>query len=194
MKKILISTGILCVLLHTLTACQSITSQQTTKTDWASNPQINTPVKPPATESTIPTEAKIEEKKVEEKKKESSSIDSSTLMLGEMGFVEDIKVTDARKITQHINVDIFLFNKAHAGHAVQFILNQYYEFLQQKDIKGAKTVTIGIMQNDTRIFQITTQVKKFKPEEYFIPSILKASKIEKMSDEVREFGRVMEKW
>lgn len=83
-----------------------------------------------------------------------------------------VDVTDSRDITEHIDLVVHMKNSVKPGLATQHVFTQAYDFLQQDDIKGAKTVTIGIMSGDHRVTQITVDAPKFKPEEHLIKSVL----------------------
>lgn len=111
-------------------------------------------------------------------------------------YAEKVEVTDARDITNHLNLVVHMSKEPTPGLATQHVFSQTYDFLQQDDITGADTVTIGVMQSDIRIAQITIDVKKFVPvdTEPMIQCVLKAATIDKMSNEVKEFGKTMEIW
>lgn len=59
-------------------------------------------------------------------------------------YAEKVDVTDAREITNHVDVVVHMSENLKKGLAVQHVFGQTYEFLQQEDIKGAETVTIGV--------------------------------------------------
>lgn len=109
-------------------------------------------------------------------------------------YAEKVDVTDARDITEHINLAVFMSDKLTTGLATQHVISQAYDFLQQDDIKGAKTVTIGVMSGKFRVAQFTVDMNKFKAGEHLINSVLDASEIDKMYPEVQEYGKVMELW
>jgi hypothetical protein len=129
----------------------------------------------------------VEEEVVEEK----PTIDTSVF-----AYAESVDVTDARDITKHINLVVNMSTDPTPGLAVQHVVSQAYRFLQQEDITGADTVTIGIMQDGIRTAQITTEVSKFVPipDKSMIKCVLEASTIDKMNPEVEEYGKVMELW
>lgn len=129
------------------------------------------------------------EDKQEEPKKEEQKIDTSVFV-----YAKSVDVTDARDITQHIDIVIHMGKEPTPGLATQHVFTQAYDFLQQEDIKGAKTVTIGVMQGDFRIAQITVNLEKFKAGEHLVDSVLQASKIDKMNDDVKEYGEIMDLW
>lgn len=119
----------------------------------------------------------------------SEEIDTSVFV-----YAKDVKVTNAIEITEHIDVVIYMSDEVKKGLAVHHVISQTYHFLQQDKVKEAKTVTIGVMSGELRIAQITVDMNKFKAGEYIINSVMDASKIDKIDDEVRDYGEVMELW
>jgi hypothetical protein len=117
------------------------------------------------------------------------SIDTSVFQ-----YAKSVDVDDSRDIMQHINLVVNMSEDITAALATTHVFTQTYDFLQQKDIAGANTVTIGIMKGDIRVAQITVDVKKFKAGENYIQSVLQASKIDKMSSEVKEYGKSAGYW
>jgi hypothetical protein len=73
--------------------------------------------------------------------------------------------------------------------AVQHVLTQTYDFLQQPDVEGADTFTIAVMQGDERIYQIKTDKTKFVTDDNIPMSklVLDASVVEKTSPEIDQF-------
>jgi hypothetical protein len=137
-------------------------------------------------EETTDTTA-VEEEEVEEV----ASIDTSVF-----AYAESVDVTDARDITKHIDLVVNMSTDPPPGLAVQHVVSQAYRFLQQEDITGADTITIGVMQDGIRTTQFTVEVSKFSPDpdKSMVKCVLEASTIDKMNDEVKEFGAVMEMW
>ncbi|MED1851867.1 hypothetical protein P4V33_09415 [Brevibacillus borstelensis] len=197
MKKSFITVVGLCISLALLQACDE---KETAKIENEVKPQEAT-TQPketaPTTETSSSQVSSQPQNHVEAKPEESKpttapeepKIDTSVF-----AYADSVDVTDARDITQHIDLAVHMGEGPTPAMATQHVITQAYDFLQQKDIKGANTVTIGIMQQDIRIFQITVDLKKFKPGENFIKSVLSASKIEKMSDSVKEYGRATGFW
>jgi uncharacterized protein YcfL len=142
------------------------------------------------TDTTATEEEDVEETAIE------VTEDEATINTAVFVYAEDVEVTDARDITQHLNLVIHMSDELTPGLATQHILNQTYDFLQQQDIEGANTLTIGIMQADMRIFQFTIDVKSFVPidSEPMAACVLKAAQIDKMKPEVEEYGIVMGLW
>ncbi|KZR58369.1 hypothetical protein [Pseudobacillus badius] len=107
-----------------------------------------------------------------------------------------IEITDAIDITQHVTVFVDIPNKNVAGQSVINVLSQTYDFLQQDDMTGAKTVTIAVRQNGIKIAQFTIDKDQFVPDDNqpMAGQVLKAAEIETLSNEVREYGSVMELW
>jgi hypothetical protein len=133
----------------------------------------------------------VEEEVEEEVVEEEATIDTSVF-----AYAKDVEITDARDITKHITLVVHMSEETKTGMAAQHVLSQAYDFLQQEDIEGAETITFGVMQADTRILQLTTNVKEFVPidSESMAKCVLKASTIDKMNPEVEEYGKVMELW
>ncbi|MBM7565758.1 hypothetical protein [Paenibacillus sacheonensis] len=118
-----------------------------------------------------------------------SKIDTSVF-----AYAESVDVNDARDINKHINLVVHMSDELKQGLATEHVIIQTYDFLQQSDIQGADTITIGVMVGAFRVSQITVDTKKFDAGENFIDSVLAASKIDKMTDDVKEYGKVMERW
>lgn len=149
------------------------------------------PVNKPKEEENIkakeePKKESKEEKKKDEGKseKESTKIDTSVF-----AYAKKVDVTDAIDINQHVTVFVTMSEELTPGLATQHVLNQSYDFLQQEDIKGAKTVTIAVKQGDIKIAQITVNKDNFVPNdtEPMASVVLKAAEIDMMKPEVKEF-------
>lgn len=151
------------------------------KTEKASSNEDTTAVKK--------AETKTEEPKEEEIKEEVPKIDTSVFK-----YAKKTDVTNAIDTEQHITAFIYMNEKTKEGLAAQHVLKQSYDFLQQEDIKEAKTVTIAVSQNDKKIFQFTVDKDKFAPNENESMSdvVLNASKVETMSEEVKAFAEAAE--
>lgn len=121
-------------------------------------------------------------------------VEESTIDTAVFQYAKNVKVTDARDITQHIDLVVEMDEGQGAGLATQHVITQTYDFLQQKDIEGAKTVTVGIMQGDLRISQFTVDTSKFVAGENFITSVVEASKMDKMNSVVKEYGKSANLW
>ncbi|PAE35446.1 hypothetical protein [Bacillus sp. 7884-1] len=121
----------------------------------------------------------------EEVKEEEPSIDISVFQ-----YAKKVEVTDARDITKHITVTVFMSNELKEGLASQHVLNQTYDFVQQEDIEGANTLTVGVMVGDKRVLQYTVDITNFVPNnsEPMTNVVLAASKVEKITPEVEEFA------
>lgn len=134
-------------------------------------------------------ETVAEEKPAEDTEKKESTIDTSVFV-----YAEKVDVTDAIDINDHVTVFVHMSKNLNPGMAAQHVLNQSYDFLQQDDIKGAKTVTIAVSQSDIKVFQFTVEKNKFAPKDNEPMSnvVLKTSKIDHMSNEVKEFAETME--
>lgn len=183
-----------------LQACSSETSSGKMSSDTvndvvAANEEIKKePVKTEVNDNKDNTENKDTNEDVT--KEEESAIENNESLIDTSAFVYATKVdlTDSRDITEHINVVVHMEDSVKPGLATQLVFTQTYNFLQQKDIEGAKTITIGVMSGELRVAQITVDVPKFKPEEQLIKSVLDASKIDKMNPEVKNYGQALELW
>lgn len=136
----------------------------------------------------------VVEKKEEPKqetKQEESKIDTSVF-----AYAKKVDVTDARDITQHITIFVHMSEDLTPGLATQHVFNQTYNFIQQPDLEGAKTVTIAVKQGEKKIAQITVDKEKFVPNdaEQMTKVVLAASVIDSMVPEVKEFGNTMGSW
>lgn len=109
---------------------------------------------------------------------------------------EKVEVTDAIDSNQHVTVFVYMSEEPEPGFATQTVFNQAYDFLQQPDLEGAKTVTIAVKQGERKIAQITVNKDNFKPdpERPMSDVVLEASKIDSMIDEVKEYGKIMGSW
>ncbi len=132
------------------------------------------------------TEAKVNEERNEAEVRE-SSIDTSVFE-----YAKKVEVTDARNTTKHITVTVFMSDELTEGLAAQHVLNQTYDFIQQEDVKQAKTLTVGVMVGEKRVFQYTVETAKFVPNENerMAYVVLAASKVEKISPDVEEFAKI----
>lgn len=123
------------------------------------------------------------------KEKKESNIDTSVFE-----YAKNVEVTDSRESTQHINLVASMDPEMGPGLAVQHVVKQSYDFIQQSDVEGADKITVGIMQGDTRIAQYTVDTAKFTAGEDKIDSVIAASKIEKMESTAKEYGATTGKW
>jgi outer membrane biosynthesis protein TonB len=135
--------------------------------------------------------AKKKQEAVDKSKAEAKEIDTAIF-----AYAEKVDVTNAIDTTQHVTVFVTMNNEVKPGLAAQHVVNQTYDFLQQSDLTGAKTVTIAVKQSDTKIMQFTVNKDSFVPIDDVPMSecVMKASKIDSMTPEVEEFGVVMESW
>lgn len=108
-------------------------------------------------------------------------------------YATDAEVTDAIDINKHVTVQLTVSEDTQPGMAVQNILTQSFDFLQQDVLAGAETVTIFVTQNEKKIVQYTVNKNDFVPNETDPMGnlVLKASEVEMMSKEVKEFGSTM---
>ncbi|WP_147536109.1 hypothetical protein [Bacillus marasmi] len=141
-------------------------------------------------------EKKSSEKKEESKKKDAPKKEEAKINTSVFAYAKKVEVTDARDITQHITVFVHMSEKVTPGLATQHVFNQTYNFIQQADLDGAKTVTIAVKQGDIKIAQITVNKEDFTPNdtEPMIKLVLAASTIDSMVPEVKEFGVATGNW
>ncbi|MBM7717293.1 hypothetical protein JOC94_004318 [Bacillus thermophilus] len=80
------------------------------------------------------------------------------------------------------------------GLAFQHVVNQSYDFIQQDDIEGAKTVGINVRQGGNKIAIYTVDRDKFQPNdnEPMADLVMDASVVEMALPEVEEFADTME--
>jgi hypothetical protein len=136
---------------------------------------------------TVEKKETAEKKETVEKtevKKEEPKINTSIFQ-----YAKKVEVTDSRETTGHVNVVVHMSEELTAPLAVQHVLTQTYDFLQQEDLKGAKTVTVGIMQGDQRPYQFNIDTTKFVTDDS-IPMaklVLDASVVEKTTPEIDEY-------
>ena len=138
------------------------------------------------------TSEKEEDKKSEEEKQsKKDTIDTSVFI-----YAKSVNVTNAIDITEHVTVQIEAHEETNPGLAVQHILSQTFDFLQQEDLNGAKTVTIFVNHKNDKVMQITVNKDDFTPNDTdpMISLVLEASEIEKMTPEVKEHGKIMGTW
>ncbi|MGG3448611.1 hypothetical protein ABER98_01620 [Domibacillus aminovorans] len=111
-------------------------------------------------------------------------------------FAKGIEYTNAIDINKHVTVFLDMSEELAPGLAVQHVVKQTYDFLQQKDIEGAKTVTIVVNQWGQKIAMYTVQKDQFVPdaEKPMTDAVMEASKIEFMTPEVKEFGKNLGAW
>ncbi|NFH70106.1 hypothetical protein FC960_12440 [Clostridium botulinum] len=126
-------------------------------------------------------------------KSEIAETEKNTIKTDVFEYAKKVDITDARDRNKHVTATVFMSDELTPGLATQHVLNQSYDFLQQADLKGADTVTIGVMQGDVRVFQCTVTMKDFLPNESVAMSdvVLKASKVEKMHPQVQEFAKTI---
>ncbi|MCK1985189.1 MULTISPECIES: hypothetical protein [Peribacillus] len=111
-------------------------------------------------------------------------------------IAEKVKVTEA-KAEKHIDLVITAdseFNSVQSGYIFRDVVEQTYGFLQQSGIEWAETVTVGVMQGGSRVAQFTVETAKFEAGKNKNDSVLNASTIDRMDDDIREFGSLQDKW
>ncbi len=109
-------------------------------------------------------------------------------------YATNVDVTDARDISKHLDLVVHMSSELTPALATQHVILQSYEFLQQEDIKGADSITIGVMNGDFRVAQYTVDMNKFEPNGNLVESVLQASTIDKKDPKVDEYGKALEWW
>lgn len=145
-------------------------------------------------ETVVETNETLKTDPVDEDSTEASETEDLQIETSVFIYAQEVKVTDALDISNHIDVVVYMSEDVGKGLAVQHVLTQMYDFLQQTKVNEAKTVTVGVMSGDFRIAQITVDMSKFKAGEHFIHSVMDASKIDKMDDDVKEYGEALDLW
>jgi hypothetical protein len=143
--------------------------------------------------TTVKTETKPKEE-VQVTTEDTTTTDQPNISTSVFQYATSVDVTDSRDITKHIDVVVKRDKDTAEGLAMQQLVTQTYDFLQQTDIKGANTVTIGLMIGEIRVAQFTVDLKKFTPGDNFIKSVMNASKIDKMDNEIKAFGKSAGYW
>ncbi|GKV66709.1 MULTISPECIES: hypothetical protein [unclassified Sporosarcina] len=110
-------------------------------------------------------------------------------------YASNIDITDARDLNDHITLMIDM-KTDNEGMAFQHVLNQTYDFVQQPDIEGAKTIGINVRVKGDKVGMFTIYPEKFKAndDEPMADAVLAASDLEMVNAEVEQFGKVMELW
>jgi hypothetical protein len=146
-----------------------------------------------AEEKTLTETSKNETSEVKEEKME---IDKSQIDTNVFEYATVVDLTDAIDTNQHVTAKIQIIGDVNPGMAVQDVISQTFDFIQQDDMKGAKTITILVSQNDKKISQYTVQKDKYTPndDDPMADLVLKASEIEFMSPEVKAYGEAMGSW
>jgi|GEM_PF-3052153 len=139
------------------------------------------------------TKENTEEPK-EEKKEQVNEVEQPTINTDVFAYATKTEVTDAIDINNHVTVFVYMSEELTPGLASQHVLNQTYDFIQQEDVKDAKTISINVKQGDTKIFQFTVDTTKFKTDDEIPMSdlVLEASEVEFMTKEVEDAAEVLE--
>lgn len=138
--------------------------------------------------------AETTEEVTESEPEEVSEEEQSTINTDVFEYATKTEVTNAIDINDHVTVFVYMSEDLKPGLAAQHVLNQTYDFIQQEDVKDAKTISINVKQGDTKILMYTVETDKFKPNEEIPMSdlVLDASEVEFMIKEVEEAAEVFE--
>ncbi|WP_144449385.1 hypothetical protein [Halalkalibacter nanhaiisediminis] len=144
------------------------------------------------------TEETTEEvEEVVEDKAEGADVDSSisTIDTSMYQYATEVTVTDAIELNNYVSLMIYVNEENdNKGLQAQHVLNQTYDFLLQDAIEGADYVGINVVQGNQKILMFEVDTAKFQEDDE-VPMadlVLRASEIEMIHDEVRQFAEVME--
>lgn len=195
MKKLVV--GLVAVLL--LAGCSEEETKEAKKTEEVVTTED---AKEKATEDS--TTKEVEEKTTEDSTnketeeqaiKEKSEDNGDTILFADTG-AEEVKVTDEIKTKEQATAVIQIEPDVQAGAAVVNVVNKMYDFLQQEKLTDAKKVIVIVKQKDKRVAQFTVNTTKFdtKDGKWASDAVMDATKIDFMTDEVKEYGKLLEVW
>ncbi|MEY9975707.1 hypothetical protein [Lysinibacillus sp. RC79] len=142
--------------------------------------------------------AKLAKEQEEVDKEEPTTAEKSKRIIDTSVFeyAQAVDVTDAIDLNNHVTLIISMSEAITPGLATQHVVNQMYDFVQQVDVKGAKTIGINVKQGANKIAQFTVYTDKFVPndDEPMSDAVIAASEIEFMTDEVKNFGKTIGSW
>jgi Sec-independent protein translocase protein TatA len=181
----LAGVGLLLSIGLVLSACSNDVSEESQEAKTEQNEEKTTE------ETTQEVDTKKEENVEKEETEEVKEIDTSVFE-----YAKNIEITNAIDINEHVTVFVEMSEETAPGLAAQHVINQTYDFIQQDDIEGAKTVSIAVKQGDIKTTQFTVTKDKFTPDDSkpMSEAVLKASEIEFMTDEVKTYGETMGTW
>src|SRR5690625_5276787 len=109
-------------------------------------------------------------------------------------YAENIDVTDALEINDHITLMIDMPESNAMGLAFQHAASQTYDFLKQESAKEAKTIGINVRQDGAKIAMFTVYPDEFEegPEAPMAQVVLEAAIVEMALPEVEEYAETME--
>lgn len=107
---------------------------------------------------------------------------------------ENVEVTDALELNDHITLMIDMPESNQQGTAFQHVLNQSYDFLAQNSAKKTKTVGVNIRQGGQKIAMFTIHPEKFveKDDEPMAQLVLDASIVDIVLPEVEQYADSMD--
>ncbi|QQP11532.1 hypothetical protein FJQ98_20385 [Lysinibacillus agricola] len=142
--------------------------------------------------------AKLAKEQEEVDKEEPTTAEKSKPIINTSVFeyAQAVDVTDAIDLNNHVTLIISMSEAISPGLATQHVVNQVYDFVQQVDVKGAKTIGINVKQGANKIAQFTVYTDKLVPndDEPMSDAVIVASEIEFMTDEVKAFGKTIGSW
>lgn len=174
MRKLFIVTSILF-----LAACSSTEEEQATIEDSKISEQ----------EESENIQEHIDEVTEMEISEEEPRIDTSMYE-----SAQDIEITDALEINDHITLFIYMSEDLKEGLAFQHVTNQTYAFLLQESIKEAKTIGVNVIHGENKIAMFTVNLEDFVEDDSISMAklVLDASKVQMASPEVEEYAEVMD--
>lgn len=184
MKKIL--SMLLLSLVLVLSACGSDEPEKETL-------EVEDTPKQDEVEKGEPAEEEPVEEEVDEESNEETN-DESAIDTSMYEYAENVEVTDALEINDHITLIIDMPESNTQGLAFQHVLNQTYEFLEQGSAKEAKTIGINIRQGGNKIAMFTIYLERFveNDDEPMAQLVLDASVVEMTLPEVDQYAETME--
>lgn len=131
----------------------------------------------------------VDETEEVDEAEETATIDTSVFE-----YATNTEVTDAIDLNQHVTVFVDMKPETKPGMAFQHVLNQTYDFIQQDDVSGAKTIAINIRQDGKKIAAYTVDTDKFTPndDEPMAQVVLDASVVDMAMPDVEAYAEAMD--
>ena len=186
MKKIL--SMLLLSLVLVLSACGSDEPEKET-------PEVEDTPKQDEVEKDEPAEEEpVEEEPEEDGESNEETNDEPAIDTSMYEYAENVEVTDALEINDHITLIIDMPESNTRGLAFQHVLNQSYDFLEQDSTKKAKTIGVNIRQGGNKIAMFTIYTEKFveNDDKPMAQLVLDASVVEMTLPEVDQYAETMD--
>lgn len=141
-------------------------------------------------------EQKSKEEEVEKEEPTTAEKSKHIIDTSVFEYAQAVDVTNAIDLNNHVTLIISMSEAISPGLATQHVVNQMYDFVQQVDVKGAKTIGINVKQGANKIAQFTVYTDKFVPNdnEPMSDAVIAASEIEFMTVDVKIFGKTIGSW